>query len=151
MPVRIESMLARVCQLAVTVALLVGTGRPVHGAPRDTILGRWGGESICVKAPWNSACNDEQIVYQFEPSPTRKGGVIQHAFKLIGGVPQLMGDLEFRFDSAGKEWVGDFANSRTRVRWFYKVSGENLTGRVVVLNSGKVGRRVRAHRVVDRK
>ena len=57
---------------------------------------------------------------------------------------------ELRFEGAGKEWVGDFANSRVRIRWFYSVSGRQLRGRVVLLDSGKVGRRVRAYRAPRR-
>lgn len=92
---RLISVPLRFQLLASVAALLAFTLAPGQGSARPTILGRWEGESICVRAPWNSACNDEKVVYVFEPSPTHKGGVLQHASKLVDGVPQLMGTWSF--------------------------------------------------------
>jgi hypothetical protein len=128
--------------------LLVLAAALVSLSPQgSSILGRWRGESVCIKAPWNARCNDEEVVYDFQPSATREGGLILHAFKIVNGTLEPMGDLEFAFDSASRQWRGDFANTRVRIRWIYEVSGSVLTGRVVDLAAGeRVSREVRARR-----
>ncbi len=35
--------------------------------PTSELLGHWRGESICVKADWNAACNDEVVFYDVVP------------------------------------------------------------------------------------
>ena len=115
-------------------------------APAQAIVGRWRGTSICVKAEWNAACNDEVVVYDFVPSAQSTGTISLHAKKMVNGSPQPMYDLDFSYDSAAGEWKADFSNSRVRIRWSYRVDGTTLSGRVVFLPSGRVGREVSATR-----
>lgn len=112
--------------------------------PRD-IRGHWVGTSTCIKADWNSACNDEQVLYDFAAGAD-SDHVILHASKLVNGVAQPMYDLPFTYDAAATQWNGDFANSRVKIRWSYRVHGDSLAGEVVLLPSGQVGRHVVAAR-----
>lgn len=52
---------------AITLASLAGA--PLH-AQAGAILGTWRGTSICVREDWNSACNDEQVIYHVTRVPT---------------------------------------------------------------------------------
>lgn len=116
------------------------------GQHPESIAGRWHGESICVKAAWNAACHDEQIVYDVEPDSAAPGRMRFHASKIVGGQPEWMGDLDLQYRRADSTWFGDFSNTRVRIRWEYRVHGDSLTGRVVDLRTGRVGRAVRAAR-----
>jgi hypothetical protein len=114
------------------------------GGPRD-IQGHWTGTSTCVVAAWNSACNNELVVYDFEAGAD-SDHVLQHAAKLVNGVAEPMGDLPFSYDAAGAQWNGDFHNERVSIRWSYRVKGDSLEGEVRRLPSGEVGRHVVAVR-----
>lgn len=132
----------------VGAALLAGAAG--RGAAQDTtaagaILGRWSGTSICVKAEWNAACNDESVVYEFVPSDSA-GRITLHASKVIAGKPEPMGDLDVSYDPAARRWFGDFDNARVSIRWIYEVAGSRLTGRVVDRRTFRVSRNVTASR-----
>ena len=129
-------------------ALLASVGG--RGEAQDTtaaraILGRWAGSSICVKAEWNAACNDETVVYDFVPSDSA-GRITLHASKIVAGKPEPMGDLEVSYDPAARRWFGDFDNARVSIRWIYEVAGSRLTGRVVDRRTLRVSRNVTASR-----
>ena len=110
------------------------------------ILGRWHGTSICVKASWNSACNDEEIVYDFVPRGTDSTHSLQHAFKIVGGQLDPMGDLDITYSPKSDTWDADFANARVRIRWSYWFHGDTLLGQVIRLPDSLVGRHVVALR-----
>jgi hypothetical protein len=130
------------------VALGLATAGPLRAqqAGGGAILGWWDGSSICVKAEWNAACTDETVVYRFEPSTAQPARITLHAFKVLNGTPEPMYDLDFVYDSAARQWNGDFDNSRVSIRWSYRVQGDDLTGTVVFRNSGQIGRNVTARR-----
>lgn len=133
----------RVRPIATLLPILMAAAPSQHPA---SITGRWHGESICIKAAWNSACHDERIVYDVEPDSTSSGRALLHASKLVGGRPEPMGDLDLEYRRADSTWFGDFSNSRVRIRWEYRVHGDSLTGRLVDLKSDRVARTVRAAR-----
>ncbi len=134
--------------LAIAVTIGLWGAAPLQGqqARAADILGRWEGTSTCVKAAWKAACNDETVVYQFEPSTLHPGQIALHASKVINGAPEPMYDLDFVFDSAAHMWAGDFDNARVSIRWSYQVLGDDLSGKVVFRKTGQVGRNVTAHR-----
>ncbi len=118
-------------------------------APSATILGRWHGFSVCVKADWNGACNDEEVQYDFVPVGRRTDSVTLHAAKLVSGAFEPMYDLDFHLDIATRRWTGDFSNQRVSIQWRYDVSDTLLTGTVILFPSGRVGRNVVARRVPE--
>jgi len=111
-----------------------------------SILGRWRGQSICVKAGYNASCNDEQVIYVMEPSAAGGKAVTMHAFKIVNGVPESMGDLEFSPDSVPNQWSGEFSNTRVHIRLTFIVAGDSLRGRMVGVPGGEVHRNMAAVR-----
>lgn len=115
--------------------------------PADSILGRWEGTSTCIKAPWNAACHDEVVRYDFVRAPGRGDTITVHAFKQAQGAWDWMGDIDFGYDSAGHRWVGDFSNTRVHIEWSYWLASTELHGQVVSLPDRRKARDVTAHRV----
>ena len=74
--------------VAVAVLLMAAGVRPAHGQANE-ILGTWRGTSTCVKEAWNSACNDEQVVYYVTPVAGRPDSVSLDARKLVNGTPAI--------------------------------------------------------------
>ena len=121
-------------------------GVPLHAQSPSNIVGDWHGTSTCVKAGWNAACHDERIVYAVTPSTATHGEVTLRASKIVGDSLDWMGDIELAYDSLSGRWAGDFQNSRVHIRWSYRVQGDSLTGDLVLLPAGQVGRNVAAVR-----
>ena len=122
--------------------------RPSLGAqiPAPSLLGRWHGRSICIKADWNAACNDEEAFYDFVPAPSGLPRLLLHAYKRVGTAIASMGDLEFWPDTGGARWVGEFANTHVHIRWVYQVADSGLTGTLILLPSMHLARNVHAQR-----
>lgn len=129
----------------VTLVFSLSQSHPAGPRPGD-ILGHWQGTSICVRADWNLACRDEVVSYEFVPAGTDSTHSLLHAAKLVGQEFQPMYDLEFAFSSDSGTWDGDFANSRVRIRWSYRLRNDTLFGVVLRLPGRVVGRRVVATR-----
>ena len=113
--------------------------------PTSELLGHWRGESICVKADWNAACNDEVVFYDFVPGD-KSDRVLVHAYKIVNGQNLPMGDLDFAYDAGLKAWAADFSNARVRIRFVFDVHGASLDGRLLDLKAGRVARHIRASR-----
>lgn len=111
-----------------------------------SLLGDWRGTSICVKADWNAACNDEQIIYHAVPSAAGGKAITLHAYKLLDGKPDWMGDLEFFPDSLPDHFWAEFSNERTHIRFTFVIAGNKLTGTLVRLPDLRVGRNINATR-----
>ena len=118
-------------------------------APQDpsaAILGRWEGTSICIKAEWNRACHDEVVRYEVVRDTLRPGVIVHHAYKRVGAEWEWMGDLDLRYDAAGRRWAGEFSNSRVHIEWSFWLQGADLAGKVIMLPDGRKGRDVIVHR-----
>jgi hypothetical protein len=111
------------------LAALAGEAPPPTAAdPRTEIVGTWRGTSTCVRFPGNEACNDEVVRYEFRASD-RPGMVRQTAYKMVGGKPEPMGELDgFTRDAAGGRWSAEFRNARVHIIWSYSVRADTLTG-----------------------
>lgn len=131
--------------LGAIAGLVLATGLEAQ-QPAAAILGRWRGQSICVKGEFNSACNDEQVIYIFEPSAAGGRAITVHAFKIVNGVPESMGDLEMAPDSVPMQWSGEFANTRVHIRLTFIVAGDSLRGRMEDVLDGRVRRNMAAVR-----
>jgi hypothetical protein len=110
------------------------------------ILGRWRGTSQCVKASWNAACHDEQVIYHFARAAHDSNRIALHAEKRAGTTSVPMGDLELWFEEVANSWVTTFTNARVHVLWQYRVDHGQLTGRMVDMRSGRLLRNVTAVR-----
>ena len=127
--------------VAVAVLLMAAGVRPAHGQANE-ILGTWRGTSTCVKEAWNSACNDEQVVYYVTPVAGRPDSVSLDARKLVNGTPEEMGTLALVYDTTTKGWVADWSNARYHLLWSFEVSGKTLTGTLLVLPERRVARHI---------
>ena len=108
------------------------------------ILGRWQGESICTKAPGNGACHDEHVRYDFVAKD--KDTVTNHAYKLVDGKYESMGDLDFTFNAAKQEWSSKFHTGRGDAIWSYKIDDDRMKA-VLVVAPDTLVRNVTARRV----
>ena len=84
--------------------------------------GIWKGTSICqVK---NSPCHDEVVVYYI--SKTRADHTLEiKANKIVNGVEEFMGDIQFKFDSKTGEII---SISQPNSIWRFKRKQNTLEG-----------------------
>ena len=138
---------ARACLLLLPL-LSSALASPVAAqAPRPgAIMGWWHGTSTCVKASWNSACNDEVTAYEFVPvSPDSMRSTV-HGFKIVAGQRDSMGDLPVSFVPDARVWNADFSTSRGDMRWSFQVHGDTLVGQLLHFPNRQVARHVLAVR-----
>ena len=83
--------------------MFVAQGRGLH-AQASEILGTWRGTSTCVKEAWNSACNDEQVIYYVTTVPGRTDSVALDARKVVDGKPEPM--ARSRWDTTRRRRLG---------------------------------------------
>jgi hypothetical protein len=129
--------------------MLGATQGPVTGHPTSELVGRWRGPSICTKAEWNAACHDEDALYEFTEG-VAPGHVLAKGYKVVDGKPEYMGDLDFAFDVTDKAWVAEYVGPRVRSRWIFEVTGNDLSGRVVLLPEKHIGRTIHVARQSSR-
>ena len=119
-----------------------GRAKPAH-----SIFGRWEGKSICVKAPWNSGCNDETVRYEMVPVAATAESVDVHAEKLVNGSFQPMGDLRLGYRASDHTWSRAFTPGNGRgVVWRFMARGDSLFGTLTEQPAGRLMRTVRASR-----
>lgn len=119
---------------------------PTQGAQPPDIVGAWQGTSVCTRIPENTACHDETVVYDFRPSASKPGVVTLDAGKIVNGVVQPMGELDFTFDAMHQRWSAEFRSTRTHIRWSFMVGDDTMTGTCVLLPSETVVRNVSVKR-----
>ncbi len=129
---------------------LLATGLPQALGAQATrpgaIIGWWHGTSTCVKASWNAACNDEVVLYEFVPSSPDSVRSTVHAFKLVAGQRDSMGALPVAFVPEDQAWNADITTRRGALRWTFRLHGDSLLGRLVLLPGMQVARHVVALR-----
>ncbi|MFI5209654.1 MAG: hypothetical protein ACHQ2E_04335 [Gemmatimonadales bacterium] len=143
----------RSARVAIASLLALATGVAAQdraaGAAPPSVLGYWRGRSTCVKAEWNAACTDENVLYHFIPAADHPGQVLLKAYKYVNGAPESMYDLQFAWDSTRRQWAARYSNSRVRILWSYTVQDTVLTGRLADLPDERLVRNVRATLVAD--
>lgn len=137
----------RCCRGLVLVFLLAarlarGEASARGTSPVDEIVGTWRGSSLCVDRQAAPACNDEQVVYEIGASPGKPNMVTVKADKIVDGKREFMGVLDFTYEAKSGSWTTEFENPRVRALWRLTVTGETLTGTMVVLPSKAVVRRM---------
>ena len=109
------------------------------------VLGTWAGDSICIGD--RPACKNEHVIYRFVAVDGRPGIVRQLADKVIDGKRVPMGALEFEYNDADATLTSEFTRGQTHGVWAYKVSGDMMTGTLMILPDKSLGRRVTVRRV----
>jgi hypothetical protein len=139
----------RSTSIRVLAAVIVSALSVVVGSHASTIVvtdagadlvGNWTGDSICVGN--RPACHDEQVIYRIEKAPDASGHVTVTADKVVNGKPELMGVLDFKYDSEKKTLICDFTRGNTHGLWELTVKGNTMTGTLVVLPDKTLVRRV---------
>ena len=110
------------------------------------ITGTWRGTSICVKEAWNSACNDEQVLYYVTRVPNQPDSVALDGQKIVAGVPEPMGTLTLGYDAKQETWAAELRSARYHLLWSYQVRDTVLTGTLLELPSRRVARHVMARK-----
>jgi len=123
----------------------IATGEPPRSPGLDFIAGTWTGRSACVAD--RPACKNETVVYRFVPLDGHPRQARLLADKIIEGKRVPMGSLVFDVDEQHHSLRCEFTVGRTHGIWSYAVTGDSMTGRLVVLPEGVTGRDVTARRV----
>lgn len=139
-PTRVYLLLLPLLSAALANPLTAQTPRP------GAIIGWWHGTSTCVKAPWNSACNDEVTVYEFVPASPDSMRSTVHAFKVVAGQRDSMGDLPVNFMPDAQAWNADITTRRGAIRWSFQLHGDTLVGQLLLPPNLQVARHVVALR-----
>ena len=130
--------------IVILFAASLAAGRLQAQAPG--IAGTWRGTSICVKETWNSACNDEQVLYRFTPLAGQPDSVALDAQKIVAGVPEPMGTLTLGYDAKQETWAAELRSVRYHLLWSYQVRDTVLTGTLLELPSRRVARHLMARK-----
>ena len=115
--------------------------------PAARFLGTWTGSSICVGN--RPACKNEVVVYRFRPVDKQPLKINLLADKIIDGKRVPMYRLEFQLSADGETATCEFTRGHTNGIWEYRLSGDAMTGTLVILPDKSLGRRVNVRRVRD--
>lgn len=135
----------RALGMAFVAVALLGPAAARAQSVTSQIVGEWHGTSTCVDKARHPACNDEVVIYDVR-ALARTDSVTLRADKVVNGVRDFMGEFHFGRDSTGT-WVADFRNPRVHLRITIVVTGTSMTGQVVDVPSGEVGRRMSLHKI----
>jgi len=89
------------------------------------------------------------VVYRFLAVEGDAGLMTLLADKIIDGKREPMYKLQFQYNRAARSLTCEFRKGQTHGIWAYEVSGDAMTGTLVVLPDKALGRRVNVHRVRD--
>jgi hypothetical protein len=148
----ITSGAAKKSSSSAAILIVVFLSTMVHGsshtvAPDDdgsNLVGNWTGDSICVGN--RPACHDEQVIYHIKKAPDSSGNVTITADKIVNGKPELMGILDFKYDSEKRTLVCDFTRGNTHGLWELTVEGTTMEGTLMLLPDKSLVRRVKVHK-----
>lgn len=121
-------------------ALQNDPGKDTSSADAESVLaGDWRGESICVAR--ESACRDEDSLYQFSKVPEKPGRYSLKAGKIVDGKLITMGTTECGYDQRGLECA---ISADVTLR--FTVNGNTLHGTMTIQGS-KLWRRITLKKV----
>ena len=126
------------------LGLCLGGANAAAPSPGD-VLGTWTGRSVCVGE--RPACKNEDVVYRFLAVEGRPGTVTLLADKVLAGKRVPMGRLEFEHDAARGTLRCAFTRGSTHGIWTLEVSGDAMTGTLMILPENSVARKVSVRRV----
>ena len=109
------------------------------------VLGDWEGESVCVDKN-RPACHDEQVVYHVVKKEGAPDTVTVAADKIVGGQPEQMYVLDFKYDDAKGTLKGEFNRNGTRGVFEYAVKGDEMDGTLKTPPAGTLVRRIKVKR-----
>lgn len=114
-----------------------------------TVIGTWTGTSTCVGN--RPACKNEVVVYRIVAVDGKPEVVALYADKIIYGKRVPMGEFDFVYRDTDRTLVCEFHVGQTHGLIELTVSGDAMTGTLVVLPEKTLGRRISVNRVSDDK
>jgi hypothetical protein len=109
--------------------------RPQIPADNSNLLGDWRGQSICVVR--ESACHDEDSVYQVTKLPEKPGWFSMKLDKIVDGKPVTMGTMECAYNSAKQALTCEFPRGIMR----FNINGNRMEG-AMTLPDGTLWRKL---------
>jgi hypothetical protein len=138
----IAALVVMVC--AAAGGWVQGSGdAPSRAETRAT--GTWSGSSFCVGE--RPGCKNEMVVYRLLAVANKPRMANLLADKVIDGKRVPMYALEFTLDEEGGTLRCEFTRGQTHGIWEYAMTGDVMTGTLVILPDRSLGRRVSVHRV----
>jgi len=113
--------------------------------PADTILGTWRGSSTCADPTRDTACRDEEVIYEVDSAASPNGPVRMLADKVVNGSRQPMGGFHLTYDAVQRVWSVEL-RTRIRARWSFAPAGDKMSGTLTEVPSGRLIRRVAVRR-----
>jgi hypothetical protein len=111
----------------------------------NAILGTWRGSSICADPARDTACRDEVVIYQVDSAASPNGPVRMRADKVVNGSRQPMGGFYLTYDTLQRVWSVEL-QMRIQARWSFAPTGEQMSGTLTEVPSGRLIRRVAVRR-----
>jgi hypothetical protein len=135
------------CTVGLACAALSPTRLSAQSRPGPVagILGTWHGTSICVDRARDTACHDEEVIYQVDSAAGPAGPVRMVADKVVDGARESMGELRLRYDTTTRAWSAEL-RARSHMRWSFEPKGDAMSGTLIELPSGRLIRRVAVRR-----
>ena len=124
------------------VIVLAITGATQSRSPVAEIVGSWQGTSTCVDRVNYPACNDETVIYDVDSLSRPPGTVNVRADKVVNGVRDSMGVMQFTYDTNARTWWSEFTTPRYHSRFTLTVTGNVMTGSLIELPSRRQVRRM---------
>ena len=112
----------------------------VQAQDSAAIEGIWKGTSICHQK--NSPCHDEVVVYHI--SKAAAAGVYTIlANKIVNGVEEEMGTLDFVYDAAKQTLTCHMTDKQQRKSiWLFYINGNKITGTLRLEKDNKLYRKI---------
>lgn len=148
-----RQLIVTMCALLFTLSTCLSTiaSRPTPASAWQTtvnaVAGTWTGTSTCVGN--RPACKNETVVFRFVPLEGHPTQVRLLADKIIDGKRVAMGALVFDVDETRGVLRNEFKSGQTHGVWSYAVAGDTMTGTLMILPEGTVGRDVKVRRASD--
>jgi hypothetical protein len=113
--------------------------------PAAGIVGTWHGSSICVDRARDTACKDEEVIYQVDSAASPTGPVHMRADKVVNGLREPMGAFQLRYDTTTHAWSAELT-TRLHMRWTFETNGDRMSGTLTELPAGRLIRRIAVRR-----
>jgi len=113
------------------------------------VIGNWEGESKCTVA--GSPCHDEHVVYHIETDKQNAGKLTIGADKIVNGKEEFMGNISCVYHAEESLLSCTIPDFKQENLWEFHISGESMTGTLVLGPDKKLYRRVSLRRVREKK
>jgi len=112
-------------------------------ASDKAVLGSWEGESKCTVP--DSPCHDEHVLYQITEDKKDPFQLNLDAYKVIEGAPEFMGTLACHYEAKAGA-LSCTSSTREKDDWEFHVTGDAMSGRLMLDDGKTLYRRVTLHR-----